>query len=147
LTSIERRGPDGGYVHNGVDKGFTLVELLIIIFILGILAAIVVFSITNTNADSEAVACRTDYKTVEAAQEAFKSQTGTYANSINTFLGTAVGVDGSHVGPWLKDMPANTTHYSITIDTTPGPTFGTVQVASANPDHAPQDGDANCAYA
>ena len=61
------------------DKGFTLVELLIVIAILGVLATITVLSvrgITNRGAEQ---ACRADSKTLDVAFEAFNSQWGTTA--------------------------------------------------------------------
>lgn len=58
------------------DKGFTLVELLIVIAILGVLATITVLSvrgITNRGAEQ---ACRADAKTLDVAFESFTSQYG-----------------------------------------------------------------------
>ncbi len=61
------------------DKGFTLVELLIVIAILGVLAPITVLSVRGiTNRGSEQ-ACRADAKTLDVAFEAFNSQWGTTA--------------------------------------------------------------------
>lgn len=61
------------------DKGFTLVELLIVIAILGVLATITVLSvrgITNRGAEQ---ACRADAKVIDKAFETFNSQWGTTA--------------------------------------------------------------------
>ena len=58
------------------DSGFTLIELLIVIVILGILAAIVVFSVGGISDRGQASACDTDKKTVQTAEEAYFAQAG-----------------------------------------------------------------------
>ncbi len=57
-----------------LQKGFTLVELLVVIVILGILAAVVVFAIGGTQARAKVSACKSEQATVETAYEAYKAQ-------------------------------------------------------------------------
>jgi prepilin-type N-terminal cleavage/methylation domain-containing protein len=70
------------------EDGFTLVELLIVIVILGILAAIVVFAVGNITDRGTNAACKSDYKSVEVAQEArfAKTKPGAYAASVNQLV-------------------------------------------------------------
>ena len=63
------------------DGGFTLIELLIVIVILGILAAIVVFSVAAVTDRGEESACKTDEKALEVAVEAYYSREGVYPSS------------------------------------------------------------------
>jgi prepilin-type N-terminal cleavage/methylation domain-containing protein len=53
------------------DKGFTLVELLIVIVILGILATVTVFAVRGITEKGEENACQTDKATFETATEAW----------------------------------------------------------------------------
>lgn len=125
--------------EQGNEGGFTLIELLIVIVILGILAAIVVFAVQNLTKSSSQASCGSDVKTVETALEAYKAQIGQYPSatlpagvSITTAgtptiadykapadyagitdLMTTYKVNGQPVGPWLKDTPANPSHYAI----------------------------------
>jgi prepilin-type N-terminal cleavage/methylation domain-containing protein len=53
------------------EDGFTLVELLVVIVILGILAAIVVLAVGGITNKGQESAKATDKRTLEAAEEAF----------------------------------------------------------------------------
>ena len=55
------------------DSGFTLIELLIVIVILGVLAGIVVFSVSGITNRGSATACKSDLATVRRASEAFNA--------------------------------------------------------------------------
>ena len=53
------------------ENGFTLVELLIVVVILGVLAGIVVFSVGGVEDRGKSSACATDRQTLNSAQEAY----------------------------------------------------------------------------
>ena len=55
------------------DKGFTLVELLIVIVILGILATVVVFAVANVTEKAQDNACGVEKKTIQTASESYKA--------------------------------------------------------------------------
>ena len=71
------------------DKGFTLVELLIVIVILGILATVTVFAVRGITDQGQKSACDTDKRTIETAIEAFYAQKGTSVNPTEAALVTA----------------------------------------------------------
>ena len=62
--------------------GFTLIELLIVIVILGILAAVVVFSVKGIQDRGKKSACQSDYATVTRAVEASYATTGSYPTDL-----------------------------------------------------------------
>ena len=90
---------------NLLEKGFTLVELLVVIVILGILAAVVVFAVGGTTKDASVSACLSERATLETAIEAYKAQAAD-ANlaEVNPSLGDLkTGVPGG--GPLIKHNP------------------------------------------
>jgi len=58
------------------DRGFTLVELLIVIVILGILATVTVFAVRGITDQGKASACKADQKTLQVALESYYAQNG-----------------------------------------------------------------------
>src|SRR5882724_7110407 len=89
--------------QNVLQRGFTLVELLIVIVILGILAGIVVFAVGNLTSNAKTNSCSTEKSTISTALEAYKAQNGSYpANMAALTTGT---------NALLKTTPA-----SYTID-------------------------------
>ena len=65
------------------DKGFTLVELLIVIVILGILATVTVFAVTGITTRGKDSACKSDMKVIQVAEEANNANTGSYESLVN----------------------------------------------------------------
>jgi len=106
------------------QTGFTLVELLIVVIILGILAAIVLPQFTSTTDDARLSALDSNLSSLRSAVELYYQQHGAYpsatgdgtnaANSVGAFTsqltqytnatgGVANAKDATHIyGPYLK---------------------------------------------
>lgn len=69
------------------DEGFTLVELLIVIVILGILAAVVVFAVGGITDRGQENACEVGKRTLETAVEAYYADNGSYPTGIAQLQG------------------------------------------------------------
>ncbi len=115
------------------ERGFTLVELLIVIVILGILAGIVVFAVGNLTKDASKNACKTDEATFNSAFQAFKAHnngvqagaTGgaaTAARVMNDLLANASAPLANNGGPYLQKQP---TTVDMANSTTPNYTNAT----------------------
>lgn len=97
--------------RKSMAKGFTLVEILIVVVILGILAAIVVPQFTNAANEARTGNISTQVSTIENQLELYAAQNnGTYptvaelnAAADNGDLGWSVMLDGDY----LKELPIN----------------------------------------
>ena len=100
-AAIRKRHDGGG--------GFTLVELLVVIVVLGVLAAIVVFSVGGINQKSKQAACNADVTSVQTAEEAYYAQNNSYTTIAN--LVTA---------KYIRSAPLTTNGYTVSADSTTG---------------------------
>jgi prepilin-type N-terminal cleavage/methylation domain-containing protein len=95
------------------DEGFTLIEMLIVIVVLGVLAGITVFGVSTFKKDSEDSACQASGKTVGVAADAFAAKTGNYPTSIatdlvgNSYLKTAPTGGTFDLVPAVTGVPAH----------------------------------------
>jgi prepilin-type N-terminal cleavage/methylation domain-containing protein len=58
------------------QQGFTLIELLVVVTILGILAGIVTLSLVGLTTAANVQSCNSEYKTVQAALDAYMANNG-----------------------------------------------------------------------
>jgi prepilin-type N-terminal cleavage/methylation domain-containing protein len=101
-------------MNNKQDKGFTLVELLIVIVILGILATVTVFAVRGITDRGQENSCAVDARTLSTSIEAFYAQeqrdpidqteltVGPYVDPAADPLVRVAGAE-----PVLKDEPSN----------------------------------------
>jgi general secretion pathway protein G len=87
------------------ERGFTLVELLVVIVILGILAAVVVFAVGGTTENAQKSACKAELNTVESAVEAFNASLGVYPTNAGQLVNPPDDADGNPVGRFLRSEP------------------------------------------
>jgi general secretion pathway protein G len=83
------------------SKGFTLVEILIVVVILGILAAIVVPQFTNATNDAQAGNLKAQLSSLQNQIELFKARTNNYPDFATN------GWDELVTGGYLKAAPKN----------------------------------------
>jgi prepilin-type N-terminal cleavage/methylation domain-containing protein len=100
-----------------LEVGFTLIELLIVIVVLGILAAIVIFSLTGVTASSAVSACNSDAKTAQIAVQAYDAQKGGFptSNITDNASATTAGIVPAYLHTWPNNPQSN---YAISWNAT-----------------------------
>lgn len=61
------------------DEGYTLMELILVVLILGVLASVVIFAVSDVRADAAESGCGMDDRTLGSAAEAYFAQNGSTA--------------------------------------------------------------------
>ena len=109
------------------NKGFTLVEILIVVVILGILAAIVIPQFTDASTQSKVSSCQTTLTTLRSQIELYKIQHNdvppvfaTFEAQMTTYSdatgATVAAKDATHpFGPYIQMVPINPWNNSVTI--------------------------------
>jgi prepilin-type N-terminal cleavage/methylation domain-containing protein len=90
-------------IRNNKKKGFTLVEIMIVVLIIGILLAIAVPNFVRARERSRAKTCMGNLKQVDSAKEQYAMEER--LDSGATVDGAALWGDGSTAGPYIKKPP------------------------------------------
>ena len=99
-------------LSNKNEKGFTLIELMIVIAIIGILAAIAIPQFSAYRKRSYDASSQSDLRNAATAQEAFFVDNSRYCQTETILVGATYGLYTSE-GVVLQVMSANNTSYII----------------------------------
>lgn len=92
-------------------RGFTLIEIMVVVVILGILAAIIVPNIMGTPGTARITAAKADIKLIESALELYKLDNFTYPSTQQGIAALVTQPSGDPPAPnwkaggYLKSMP------------------------------------------
>ena len=96
--------------RNSDESGFTLVELLVVIVILGILAAVAVFAVGGVTDKGKQASCKADVNSVATASEAYYAKNGAYAADVAALV----------TAKFLRSGPATGNGYTISYTAATG---------------------------
>ncbi|MFH1825218.1 MAG: prepilin-type N-terminal cleavage/methylation domain-containing protein [Candidatus Firestonebacteria bacterium] len=82
------------------EKGFTLIELMIVIAIIGLLIAIVIPDLLKTRRESEIQSCSASLRGVQSALELYYTHYKYYPEKLVTLLTEGYLSEGSDTDPW-----------------------------------------------
>lgn len=101
------------------NKAFTLVEILIVVVILGILAAVVVPQFTNATQDAQKGNLKAQIKSLQNQIELFKARQNVYPDFATDQWGDATAGTGMIGLGYIKTAPKNPYNNMTTIGTDP----------------------------
>ena len=121
------------------SKGFTLVEILIVVIILGILAAIVIPQFTNASSSAKVSSARSQLQSVRSQIQLFKLTHNDVLPDLVTYqwtqltqktnLGGNVDTTATGIfGPYLQSAPVNPLNGLSTAAAAPGAGIGWVVI-------------------
>src|SRR5215467_10409543 len=89
-------------VARGIRHGFTLIEILVVVVILAVLAAVVVPNVINRIGDAKESAAISDIKSFETNLDLYRLDTGNYPQTLDAMI-TNPG-DPKWNGPYIKNQ-------------------------------------------
>ena len=118
-------------LKSSLRRGFSLIEIMIVVLIIGILLAIAVPNFVKARESSRTKACVANMKQIQSAKEQWamdNRQPGSASPGAGVLYGTGNYIPGPAAGPVC---PANNTAYTInTVDANPSCSY-----AATNPEH------------
>ncbi|MDO7841257.1 type II secretion system major pseudopilin GspG [Sphingomonas immobilis] len=110
-SEFKRREEEGFTpLRRSAEHGFTLVELMVVIVILGLLATIVVVNVLPLGDKGRITAAKADIANLDNALELYKLANGSYpttSEGLNALVSAPPGVDASKYqkGGYIKKLP------------------------------------------
>src|ERR1700722_11194101 len=122
FTRIEERKYNMKTAHASRRAGFTLVEIMIVVAIIGLLAAIAIPNFVHSRAKSQGTACINNMRQIDSAIQQFAMETGKSPGSTINYPSDLTPYIKLNSASSIPGCPANGTYTPQPVSSTPSVT-------------------------